>query len=148
MIEKPKLGGVEIRRLPTPVNNGMYEMAIRAFENKMPKHTHPVILRGILVKKTDKGKVFRLKCRGFECWVSFFQDTIPPFIRLDSRVTLIGDLLSANLGSKIMVVDCVAISRHAVFMDDLREVFKKHVLDINTYCTKPDHDLYFIERGK
>ena len=35
----------QVRNLPTPVANGVYEMTVKAFEKGCPHYEHPLILR-------------------------------------------------------------------------------------------------------
>ena len=134
----------QVRNLPTPVMNGMYEMCVRAFERGFPKPSHPIILRGMLMQPLDDGS-WKMHARGVQCWVRWYLGNLPTDVRAGRRYTIMGDLLTANQGDKFVIVDCVIIPSHQAFMDEFDALIGKHVLNINTYMQKPERDTFFVE---
>lgn len=134
----------EVRNLPYPVKRGKFEIASLAFDLGYPPMTHPFIIRG-LIMKPHEGDSYRIKARGCEINFKWFMNEIPPNVRIGKRCTLLGDLLSANLGTKFKLEDCIVINYHTNFIKDFKQLIAKHCLNVNTYIEKPVNDLMFIK---
>jgi len=135
----------EVRNLPTPVANGVYEMAVKAFENGCPNFEHPVVLRGLIVKPFKDGRQWKIKARGVEMFFRWFMNHIPTDVVEGKRYTIVGDLLTANQGKKFILDDCVIVPRHKAFMEKMDNTIHSSVLNINEYIEKPNKDTFFIK---
>ena len=135
----------QVRNLPTPINNGLYEMTMKAFEKGCPNFEHPLIVRGLITKPFKEGRSWKIKGRGVEMFFRWYMNHIPSGVVEGKRYTIIGDLLSANQGHKFVMDDCVVIPKHTPFKQAYEAVIVNHVMPINTYIEKPDRDTFFIK---
>jgi hypothetical protein len=134
----------KVRNIPTPVAKGLYEMAMKAFENGLPNYEQPVILRGYLLHPYQS-KVWRIKTRGAEIDVRWFMDELPPDVVEGERYTIVGDLLTANLGSKVRIYDCVLLKNHTKLMESYELLLKNNVIPVGDYIERPQEDTYFVK---
>ena len=135
----------KVRNLPTPVMNGVYELAMKAFENGCPNFEHPMIIRGLIHKTFEQGRNWKIKARGVEMYFRWFMNEIPKEVQQGKRYTIVGDFLTANQGAKFILDDCVVIPRHNELMDKFNHLIHNSVININEYIEKPNKDTFFVK---
>jgi len=134
----------KVRNLPYPVKRGKFEIVTKSFANGYPVMLHPFVIRGMILKPYE-GYGYKIKARGCEIPFKWFMNEIPPNVRIGKRYTIIGDFLTANLGKKFKLEDCILVTNHTEFIHGLKDLMSKYCVNINTYIDKPENDLMFIK---
>lgn len=135
----------QVRNLPTPVRRGMYELAMKAFESGCPNFEQPMVLRGLVTKPFKDGRTWVIKSRGSHLKFRWFMNEVPTDVVDGKRYTIVGDMLTANLGKHFILDDCVLIPKHTDFMKQVKLLITQHVLPIGNYIDKPKEDTYFVK---
>jgi hypothetical protein len=103
------------------------------------------MLRGLIHKPYNHGNSWKIKTRGCELMIKWFMDCIPTDVVEGKRYCILGNLLTANLGQKFIVDDCVLIRDYTACRDNLKAFYQQYVLPLHEYVEKPQSDTYFVK---
>ena len=125
--------GVELQHLPTNAKFTRQDYIDKAFADGIPNLNCPVLLAGMIIR-FRKYHTELVGTRGY--WrVKWFADQLPPGVKLYSRVAIVGDLMSMDIGSGFMINDAVVVKpgQYRALRRDMKSLFLTRIVPLNQY---------------